>query len=165
METHDVVIKCFNECAEANRVLPFRKEEELQWYLSLLLAQRTGMEIHREVRTPCLYYTDKKTRLLKKANGPVKGERHRRGYIDIVCFGEMERWAIEVKYPRGEDQDQFYGANIRRDLTKLTDMESVSKRYLLCLIKEDNLEQYLRELRKCSNDDFEKSILTYVVGY
>jgi hypothetical protein len=147
----DLVIDCFEAAVTACGVQEYSREEELQWYLAYLLGKATGMRIKREVRTETTYYTDERG-LLEVASNRVKGRKRSGGFIDIVCDGDSEKWAIEIKYPSGKGQEVYYGKGLRRDAQKLRDLKGCTRRYMLALVKMEHEGAFSKELDLCRRE-------------
>ena len=138
---------------------------ELQWYLGFQLSKRTSMKICRESKTDCIYYTDKESGELIRAECPVPGERRRIGHFDIMCSGPGEKWIIELKYPRGKNQKEHYDVGLQRDLQKLCDVSDATRRYALCLIHSDYRKAYEEEVLKHSQKMLNNGIWHHIEVY
>jgi hypothetical protein len=152
-ERDSLVAECIAGAAEAHLLQSFLKEEELQWFLAHEIRQRVGATVERERRTKDPYVTDGDGFLLLAKNR-IEGRRRSYGRIDIA-IPEAGRTmnlnvAIEVKLPRGANQDIYLGGNLQRDARKLLDLGDTARKYIIAFIDVhhmDTLQTGMKKLR------------------
>ena len=146
------IANCISEAARAHSRCPFIREEELKWFLSYLICRRIETNVEREARSQLTYVTDDDGKLVP-ATDPVPGRRRSYGRIDIEIPRVPEETfhgaAIEVKFPRGPNQDDYLPGNLRRDLQKLSDEDPQTRKFFVGFIEHKHKAAFMTGIRRC----------------